>query len=161
VPIAVQPRTVISVQESSTGHMWHASEPGPPVSEAEVVAIEIAYQEALEAAELVIISGSLPRNELAGLIVWMVRQAREAAVPTIVDTHGPGLTAALGAGPWMIKPNEQELSDALGEPLSSVHAQWQALRRVRESGIGVVLLSLGAAGVRAYWGNAGECLRLR
>jgi fructose-1-phosphate kinase PfkB-like protein len=101
----------------------------------------------------VIVSGSLPRPELAGLIAWMAARAREADVPVIVDSHGPGLTAALAARPWMLKPNREELAAALGDPLTTAEAQWRALQRLREAGIEVIVLSLGGEGARAHWGD--------
>jgi 1-phosphofructokinase family hexose kinase len=153
VPIAGGTRCALTLQETGTGQTWHYLEPGPPLTTAEVEALKTCYDESLAAAELVILSGSLPRPELAALIPWMTARARDAGLPAIVDSHGPGLTAALTARPWMVKPNREELAAALGEPLLTADAQWNALRRLRETGIEVVVLSLGAEGARAQWGD--------
>jgi fructose-1-phosphate kinase PfkB-like protein len=83
----------------------------------------------------------------------MTEQAKAKGVPAIVDSHGPGLTAALAVRPWMVKPNREELAEALDDPLESTEAQWRALERLRDGGIEVAVLSLGAAGVRALWGE--------
>jgi 1-phosphofructokinase family hexose kinase len=153
VSIAGGTRCALTLQETGNGETWHYLEPGPPFTEAEVAALKTCYDKSLAAADLVIVSGSLPRPELAELVTWMSARAREAGVPAIVDSHGPGLTAALAAPAWMIKPNREELAAALGVPLETADAQWQALRQLRDTGIEAVVLSLGAEGVRAHWGD--------
>jgi tagatose 6-phosphate kinase len=153
VPIAGGTRCAITLQVTGTGETWHYLEPGPPLAETEVASLKTCYDESLAEADLVIVSGSLPRPELDGIVTWMIGQARARGVPVIVDSHGPGLTAALAARPWMVKPNREELAAALGDPLESAEAQWQALQRLRDAGIEVAVLSLGAAGARALWGG--------
>jgi 1-phosphofructokinase family hexose kinase len=153
VPIAGGTRCALTIQEEETGRTWHYLEPGPEITEAEVMALKSCYHESMTSAEMVVISGSLPRPELADLLAWMIEKARDAGVPAIVDTHGAGLTTAIRARPWLIKPNDEELAAALGESLATPEAQWRALQRLRDTGIERVVLSLGAAGARVHWGE--------
>jgi tagatose 6-phosphate kinase len=51
----------------------------------------------------------------------------------------------------MVKPNLEELSGLIGAPLEMPDAQWAAIDRMRQSGVEVVVLSLGEAGARVEW----------
>jgi 1-phosphofructokinase family hexose kinase len=155
IPIAGATRCALTLQETGTRETWHYLEPGPKLSEVEVDLLKSCYHESLAEARMVILSGSLPRPELADLLAWMVSKARDAAVPSIVDSHGAGLTAAIQAKPWLVKPNDEELAAALGMPVATPEAQWNALQQLRDAGIEAAVLSLGGAGARAYWGD--EC----
>jgi tagatose 6-phosphate kinase len=152
VPIRGETRTAITLQEAGTGATWHYLEPGPALDAAEVNALRSCYHEALEGVRAVVLSGSLPCPELATLVPWLVETARAAGALVVADSHGPGLTAALEARPWMVKPNDEELSATLGVSLDSPEAQWTALERLHTFGIEAAVLSLGARGVRALWG---------
>lgn len=154
VPIRGETRTALTLQETDTGTVWHYLEPGPALLEEEVAALRSCYHEALEGTAVVVLSGSLPKPELAPLVPWLIGEARAAGARVVADTHGPALKAALGARPWLVKPNDEELAEALDEPLGSADDHWAALARVRAAGIEAAVLSLGAAGMRARWGEA-------
>jgi 1-phosphofructokinase len=55
----------------------------------------------------------------------------------------------LAAGPWLIKPNTEELAEALEAPIISVEAQAEVATRLRDQGIEHVVISQGAEGV--HW----------
>jgi tagatose 6-phosphate kinase len=96
----------------------------------------------------------------------LITVARDLEVPVVLDADGPALTAAVPAGPTLVKPNLDELRRALpdavdlpdpagagltgtgltGTGLSGVVA---AARRLRERGAGAVVVSLGPDGMVA------------
>ena len=63
-----------------------------------------------------------------------------------MDSSGPSLEAALGAGPDLIKPNGEELAELVGRPLDTLGDVLAAAEEVRAEGVGAVLVSLGADG---------------
>ena len=63
-----------------------------------------------------------------------------------MDSSGPPLEAALGAGPDLIKPNLEELSELAGRQLSTITDILAAIEEVRGLGARTVLVSLGADG---------------
>lgn len=95
----------------------------------------------------VVIAGSLPPGvepaALARLIEWLRREG----VPAWVDTSGAALSAAIGARPTAVKPNEEELADWAGQPLDSPEARLRAALRLYAVGVEEALLSAGPAGV--------------
>jgi tagatose 6-phosphate kinase len=160
-PIAATTRCALTVQESATGSTWHYLEPGPAVSPGEIARLKEVFLQAIESAELVILSGSVACDALAPVVPWMVEAARERGRETIVDSHGPALSASLAARPWMLKPTPEELEPVIGFSLAEEESQWEALRLLTRApskggyGVPVVALSLGAEGVRCRW--EGRC----
>src|SRR5206468_3577833 len=64
--------------------------------------------------------GSLPPGVPEDLYAQLVHAARAAGVKVAVDTSGPPLLAALRAGPDLVKPNREELAEAVGFPVDTV-----------------------------------------
>ena len=92
--------------------------------------------------DAIVVGGSLPRG---------VSTAWFAALVHRLKASGAALQAALPIAPWMIKPNEEELSEVCGSDLSA------AVRKLRGQGIEHVVLSRGSAGVD--WHGPGIALR--
>jgi 1-phosphofructokinase len=63
-----------------------------------------------------------------------------------VDTSGPALLEAIQAGPDLIKPNGDELAEAIAEPIHSLGDVASGARRLLDQGVGHVLVSLGTEG---------------
>jgi 1-phosphofructokinase len=74
-----------------------------------------------------------------------------------LDTSGEALRVGLEASPWMIKPNTEELADALDAPIISIDAQAQAAAELRQRGIEHVVISQGSEGV--HWFSADVALQ--
>jgi tagatose 6-phosphate kinase len=150
IPLRGRSRTALTVQETSTGAYWHYVEPGPIWSEAEVEAVQSAFHGAAARAELIAICGSLPCPAAEPLVAWMIETGRSLGCRVALDSHGAGLRLGLPARPWLIKPNREELSAALGRPLDDEAAAWSAVRALAVD-IPVVLLSAGEAPLITSW----------
>lgn len=149
VPVSGQTRTAITIDDAETRQYWHYLEPGPRFSEAETAAIQQAYVEALSGCRFAAISGSLPSPEAAPLLPWLVARAREHGVKVALDCSGSMARAGLEAGPWLAKPNVDELRGMLGEALETEAARWSALERLASWGVEISVLSNGPGEVLA------------
>ena len=158
VPVSGETRLAITARDGATGRYYHYLEPGPELSVGDLQLLKEAFVAALSEAEAVIISGSVPCASAAPLIPWMVAAARARKVPCALDTHGKPLVEGLRAGPWLAKPNQQELELALGRSLADEEARGEALHWMREAGVELPLLSLGAEGLLAL--SDGRILRV-
>jgi 1-phosphofructokinase family hexose kinase len=145
VPLHGQTRTAITIDDAETCQYWHYLEPGPVFSAAETAAIQSAYLAALDGCGFVAISGSLPSPEAGPLLPWMVRHGREHGVRVALDSSGQASRPGLEAGPWLAKPNVDELRGMLGEALETEAERWSALERLAAWGVRVALLSNGPA----------------
>ncbi|WP_037932467.1 PfkB family carbohydrate kinase, partial [Streptomyces sp. SPB78] len=79
-----------------------------------------------------------------GAYATLVREARAAGVPVVLDTSGEALRRGVAARPDILKPNEDELAQLTGsrEPA-------RAARDARRRGAGAVVASLGERGLLA------------
>lgn len=144
VPIAGATRRTIAVVDAVSGDTTQLNEPGPLVSPAEWDAFVATYGRLLAGAEAVALCGSLPPGLPVGAYAQLVRQARTAKVPVLLDTSGEALRRGIAARPDLVKPNADELAQLTGsrEPL-------RAARDARRRGARTVVASLGAEGMLA------------
>ncbi|MFF2061758.1 1-phosphofructokinase family hexose kinase [Streptomyces sp. NPDC058200] len=144
VPIAGSTRRTIAVVDEATGDTTQLNEPGPTVSPAEWSAFLSVYDRLLTGADAVALCGSLPPGIHVGAYAELIRRARGAGVPVLLDTSGEPLRRGVAARPDLVKPNAEELARLTGsrEPL-------RAARDARRRGAHSVVASLGADGVLA------------
>ncbi|MFJ8312174.1 MULTISPECIES: 1-phosphofructokinase family hexose kinase [unclassified Streptomyces] len=144
VPISGATRRTIAVVDAGSGDTTQLNEPGPLVSPAEWDAFLATYERLLADADAVALCGSLPPGLPVGAYAQLVRQARTAKVPVLLDTSGEPLRRGIAARPDLAKPNADELAQLTGsrEPL-------RAARDARRRGAHTVVASLGPDGLLA------------
>ena len=96
------------------GPVTELVEEAPPVSEKDVVALEEVVNERLAEARALCLIGSLPPGVPDDAYARFAGAAREAGVPVLVDAQGALLRSSLAARPFIVKPNLEEASAALG-----------------------------------------------
>ncbi len=149
VPIKGTTRRTIGVVDDATGDTTMFNEAGPTVSAAEWAALLTGYRELLAGASAVALCGSLPPGLPVGSYAELIREARTAGVPVLLDTSGEPLRRGLAARPDLIKPNLDELTRLTGST-EPAHAAEEARRR----GARAVAASLGAEGILAVTEDA-------
>lgn len=97
-------------------------------------------------AKCLVLSGSLPRGAPVTAYAQIIRGARRAGVPCLLDCDGPPFAAALPAHPFLVKPNEHELAQWIGHPLGSATAVMRAAKTLSAIMRGWVLVSRGPRG---------------
>ncbi|MFF4095649.1 1-phosphofructokinase family hexose kinase [Streptomyces sp. NPDC001834] len=144
VTVAGNTRRTIAVVARATGDTTQLNEPGPLVSADEWSALLARYEELLAGADAVALCGSLPPGIHVGAYAELVRSARAAGVPVLLDTGGEPLRRGIAARPDLIKPNADELAQLTGsrDPL-------RASRDARRRGAHAVVASLGPEGMLA------------
>ncbi|MFJ4920936.1 1-phosphofructokinase family hexose kinase [Streptomyces sp. NPDC088725] len=144
VPIAGTTRRTVAVVDDATGGTTQLNETGPAVSPGEWAAFLDAYAGLLGRAGAVALCGSLPPGIQVGAYADLVRRARAAGVPVLLDTSGEPLRRGVAARPDLVKPNAEELAHLTGarEPL-------RAALDARRRGAHAVIASLGRDGIVA------------
>ncbi|MFE9820688.1 1-phosphofructokinase family hexose kinase [Streptomyces sp. NPDC005791] len=144
VTVAGNTRRTVAVVDRATGDTTQLNEPGPHIGAGEWTAFLRTYGELLPEAEAVALCGSLPPGIHVGAYAVLVRLARSAGVPVLLDTAGEPLRRGIAARPDLVKPNADELAQLTGarEPL-------RATRDARRRGAHSVVASLGADGLLA------------
>jgi 1-phosphofructokinase family hexose kinase len=110
-PIAGETRRTVAVVERS-GEATLFAEPGPLVTAPEWAGFLAHYRDLVADADLVVLSGSLPRGVPTDAYATLVRAA---GVPVLLDADGEALAAGAAAGPAVITPNRRELVAAAGD----------------------------------------------
>ncbi|MFD1828700.1 1-phosphofructokinase family hexose kinase [Streptomyces desertarenae] len=144
VPVAGNTRRTVGVVDEAAGDATRFNEPGPQITPAEWDRFLETYDGLLHDATAVALCGSLPPGVPVGAYGTLVRAARAAGVPVLLDTSGEPLVRGLAARPDAVKPNAGELAAITGttEPL-------RAAEQVRRRGAHAVVASLGADGLLA------------
>ncbi|MFJ1929687.1 1-phosphofructokinase family hexose kinase [Streptomyces sp. NPDC088131] len=144
VPVAGDTRRTLAVVDGTTGDTTQFNEPGPHVTADEWTAFLRSYEKLLTGAEAVALCGSLPPGIHVGAYAELIRPARAAGVPVLLDTSGEPLRRGIAARPDLIKPNADELAQLTGsrEPT-------RATRDARRRGAHTVIASLGPDGMLA------------
>ena len=113
----VSRRTTVIVDGTEATGFW---EPGPLVSPAEWDRFLAHYDALLRVSRVAVLSGSLPPGLPVDGYATLIRLARSAGVPTVLDTSGEPLRLGAAAGPDVVKPNAHELAMATGMPVGAL-----------------------------------------
>ncbi len=151
--VADQTRTITTVLEECTGTQTAFFEPGPQVTEAEHKSILNTFRDSLEDVSVVVLSGTVPCPSLEELYGELIPIAHAAGCKVILDSHSAEFAAGLTAKPDMIKPNHDEAAKHLGYPVDTLEAQHRAIADFHNTGIPLVVLSLGKDGCLVSDGN--------
>ncbi|MBZ6114783.1 MULTISPECIES: 1-phosphofructokinase [Streptomyces] len=159
VPIAGATRSNIALAEAD-GVLTKINAPGPELTAAERELLLETVRRQSHDADWIACCGSLPRSLAPSWYADLVARAHTAGVRIALDTSGPALLQALRERPDVVKPNAEELAEAVGRPLGTVGDAVKAAEELRELGAGAVLASLGADGqllvddAGTWYGNA-------
>lgn len=132
------------------GRVTDINGPGPHVNDLAQHALLDKLDHIAASHDAVVVAGSLPRGVSAQWLRELVLRLKALGCKVILDTSGEALKEGLRAGPWLVKPNAEELSEALGHPVSSVASQVAAATELQSLGISHVVISHGADGVNWF-----------
>ncbi|QKF51418.1 1-phosphofructokinase [Pseudomonas graminis] len=152
VRVPGETRSNIKLAESS-GRITDLNGPGPEVSLQAQQALAARVEQIAAGFDAVVVAGSLPRGVSAQWLKTLLLRLNAMGLKVALDTSGEALRAGLEASPWMIKPNTEELADALDAPIISIAAQAEAAADLRQRGIEHVVISQGSEGVHWFSSN--------
>ncbi|MET8825834.1 1-phosphofructokinase family hexose kinase [Streptomyces sp. NPDC004610] len=144
VPVSGATRRTVAVVDGTTGDTTQLNEPGPTVTAREWTAFQEVYEDLVATASAVALCGSLPPGVPVGAYAALVRTARAAGVPVLLDTGGEPLRRGVAARPDVVKPNADELAELTGS-----HEPLRATQDARRRGARAVVASLGPDGLLA------------
>ncbi|MGR6614892.1 1-phosphofructokinase [Pseudomonas rhodesiae] len=142
-------RSNIKIAEQD-GRVTDINAPGPQVSEQAQQALLNQLTLIAPGHDAVVVAGSLPRGVSAQWLHHVLVQLKGLGLKVALDTSGEALRAGLRAGPWLVKPNTEELADALDCPTDTLEQQRQAAQRLHAQGVEHVVVSHGADGVNWF-----------
>lgn len=130
-----------------TGHTnTDINEPGPKVTCEDLDGLKLQIGRRIHPGDVVILSGSLPQEASVSTYRVWGEYFRELGALVYLDADGEAMREGIRAIPYLIKPNDDELSRLVGQPLISMEDMIQAGSSLLETGIQEVVISLGSKG---------------
>lgn len=142
VAVEAPTRRSMAFVDSGSGLTSIFNESGSRLTGREWDQLNGVIQDALPGAGCVVGAGSLPPAAPEDFYAELVRRAAARRLPCIIDTSGPGLLRAAGAGAFLLKPNREELAEATG-----CAGLERGAAVLLEAGAGYVCVSAGAEGM--------------
>ncbi len=101
----------------------------------------------VNAGDIVVISGSLPTGSPKDTYQTWVKAFKESGAKVILDADGALLAGGIESSPYLIKPNNHELSGLLGRKLDTTDKLEEAARELMAKyGISKIVVSMGGDG---------------
>lgn len=145
-------RLNVMIYERTSGRRSRLYLPGAVVSPDRLSALRIRL-DGIEPGAIVVLGGSVPPGLPSTIYRNIVTRLQERNVRCIVDTSGSALANVLQARPALIKPNVEEAAEVLGCSLNTDAEILTAARELQRRGAQRVVISQGAAGAIAVYGN--------
>lgn len=148
VPIWIEERTreIITVFETKSNRQTAYFEPSPHVDDDEKENLMEVYKELAKKSELVVLSGSVPYENLDEIYFEMITHARKLGIKSILDSRDMALKYGMKAAPYLVKPNVREAEFVLDRKISSHKDMLSSLDEFESLGIEVIVMSLGEKG---------------
>ena len=150
VDAASETRSNVTIVEAGVGAdaatVTKLNEPGGSLTAAELDAVCELVAGSVAVGEWAVLCGSLPPGVPPDTYERLARRLVDVGARVAVDTSGAALRHAVRARPALVKPNHEELADAVGRPLGCLREVVDAAHELRAAGVGSVLASLGRHG---------------
>jgi 1-phosphofructokinase family hexose kinase len=114
VPGDGETRSSLTVSDAAAGTLTEFYEPAPPISPRVWARFVATALEHVRDGGWLSLSGSLAPGAPVDGIAHLIEGAHARGARVAVDTHGPGLPAALATSPELVKVNAAEAAELLG-----------------------------------------------
>ncbi|EME3178991.1 1-phosphofructokinase [Enterococcus faecium] len=152
-------RINVFTQVNQTGEEYKLVNQGPEIPQAAVHNF-LNQIRALQEEDYLCVSGSLPRGLSPKVLIEISRICQEKWIHLIIDSSDQEVMDCLPYRPFLLKPNEEELSSWFGRKMVTDEDYFVYGQRLVELGAENVLLSLGEKGAilftkdRVFRGNS-------
>lgn len=145
---------------SEDGCVTEVLEPGPSISNEELMQFYADFDREIGDSGLIVLSGSAPADVPADIYAELIKKAKRQGKKALLDTSGAWLKEGVKAIPFMVKPNLKELEGLVGRRIRGLEETIGAAAGLHQSGIPHVLVSMGEKGIlyvskaRIFYGRA-------
>ena len=95
---------------------------------------------------VITMTGRVPQGLAVENVMELLRKAAAKGARIVVDSRSFTLEHLKALGPWLIKPNQEEISAYLGREISSLEQTLAEARALHAAGIANVMISMGGDG---------------
>ncbi|EXX91276.1 tagatose-6-phosphate kinase [Paenibacillus darwinianus] len=145
--VAGQTREALNIIDRVGGTQTEILEPGPEIEAVEWDGMKALTQTLAAMSRIVCFSGSLPRGVPIQAYADLIRIAKTAGALTILDSSGESLAQGLESGPFICKPNREELAQLTGGGVDTPAGAIGAARQIiADKGVSMIVVSLDKDG---------------
>lgn len=141
-----QTRTNLKIIDRERHTNTDINEPGLTVTDADLDALLRELLAELRPGDIVVLAGSLPKGAPQDTYRSWTAACKKAGARVFLDADGALLAEGIKAAPYLIKPNDGELSRLAGKKLETLEELTAEGRKLLERGIERVVISLGGRG---------------
>ena len=154
-----QTRTNLKIVAPGLGQNTDINEPGPKADEETLGALLEELCGKIAADDIVVLSGSLPVGAPADTYRRWTETLQNKGAKVFLDADGPAMAEGVKGKPYLVKPNETELSRLLGRPMETEAQILAGGKALLKMGVARALISLGGEG--AYFMEKGDVYRAK
>ena len=144
--VNAESRSCINIWDEVNHVQTEFLEPGFTLTEEALVGFEKKFTELVKDADVVSMSGSVPKGLDGTAYQRLIKIVKEAGKPVILDTSGKLLEMGIEAAPTMIKPNIDEIRMLTGKHCDDIQDIINAAKEIHAKGVEIVAVSLGGDG---------------
>lgn len=139
-------RTNVSIVSSEGGRHIKVNEPGPTITESDLVKLKEKIAAKVKAGDWWVLAGSVPPGVAADYYGELIEIIHGAGAKVFLDTSGEPFNKSCTAGPLLVKPNDAEAHELTGLPVSTTEEIALAAKALQKLGPENVIVSLGKEG---------------
>ena len=146
LPISGESRTNTKIFDKINNTHTDINESGPSLGQEDIIKIKEKIMEYCKVDSIVVLSGSVPRGVSPSVYAEIITQVKNKCGKVILDAEGQLLMEGIKAGPYMVKPNIDELEKAFGSSINNEAQVIETAKKILEYGVKYVVISLGSEG---------------
>ena len=143
---AGETRINLKVIDQSVNKTTEINESGFYVTSEALASFQQKFESSIKQADIAVLSGSLPPGVPKDFYAQCISIAKAAGVKPLLDADGSALAEGIKAVPFAVKPNLHELELLSGHKLSTGSEVVDAAERLIQTGIRIVIVSMGPDG---------------
>jgi len=146
VNIMGETRTCINITDNMNNKTTEILESGPEVKGNEIDKFLKIYRSLVDETDIITSSGSLPKGLSNDFYRELIKIANSKNKKFILDTSDKYLKEAIKEKPYMVKPNQEELTNLFNINCNSIESCIQPLIEFKKMGIKMPVITLGGQG---------------
>lgn len=139
-------RLCVKVMDPKSGTQTEINESGPEISAEDIGGMLEKIERLVLGMDFLVLCGNCPPGVPPAFYGDAIRIARKAGVRSILDTSGEHLRESVKASPYMVKPNEAELSQLAESELCTLEEIVRAAKSLKQFGVAVTAVTMGRSG---------------
>jgi 1-phosphofructokinase len=139
-------RTNTKIVDNINKVFTDVNEPGPEISGQELDRLTDKFSELCNKGDIIVLSGGVSSSVPKDIYRILTETAKKKGAFVILDADGELLSEGLKGLPHAIKPNEHEIAKLLGVDSNDRAELVKGALKLRDKGIGRLMISLGSKG---------------